>query len=157
MPLSSISNERFDWKPRTIGGAPRGDTLVYDVLSSLPGLLQSGEWANIKLASALTVINVFGNYSAVSAGFTNSITLCIWCVPLFFYVLVIAENVLRVLKAKHQWQQMMTFLIYYCVILRTNTPTRVFESGECSILLIFISTSSCWGCCAICIPNKHRK
>lgn len=86
MPLSPIADERFDWKPWKIGRTPRGDTLVYDILSSLPGLLQSGEWTNIKLASTLTVINVFGNYSAVSADLIDTITLRVCCVGLFFYV-----------------------------------------------------------------------
>lgn len=45
---------------------------LYAIQSSLEGLLQSGEWTNIKLAS--------------TAGFTYTITLCVWCVGLFFCV-----------------------------------------------------------------------
>lgn len=59
MPLPFISRERFDWKPWPISCAAGGDTYVYDIQSRFEGVLQSGEWTNITLASTLTVLNVF--------------------------------------------------------------------------------------------------
>lgn len=149
MPLSPIPDERFDWKPWTIGRTPRGDTLVYDILSRLPGLLQSGEWTNIKLASTLTVINVFGNYSAVSADLKDTtlhvcVVLC-WTVFLCLCNLSVGQNCacLNDLEAKHLWQQVMTFPLL-SLPTRMDKQTETAEmwgtlqsSGECSFFLCY--------------------
>lgn len=158
MPLSPIPDERFDWKPWTIGCTPRGDTLVYDILSSLPGLLQSGEWTNIKLASTLTVINVFDNYSAVLADLTDTITYaCLLCWTVFLRLCNsrVGQNCacFSDLEAKHLWQQMMTslmLLLHFSSQELRNMPTRMDKQtetagmwgtlqsrGECSFFLCY--------------------